>query len=560
MAEVAESVLERLVGMEAGLLTSVSSVMPTMLFTVLTLVVGVLAYLYGPYWAVRRVPGPPSIPFVGHLPLMAKYGPNVFSVLAKQYGPIFRFHMGRQPLIIVADPELCREVGIKKFKDIPNRSVPSPISASPLHQKGLFFTRDARWSTMRNTILSVYQPSHLASLVPTMQDSIDSATQNLECSSSSSSEQQDITFSNLSLGLATDVIGQAAFGVSFGLSKPHSDHDSLTTNGSSSTTDEVSDFINQHIYSTTQLKMDLSGSLSIILGLLIPILQEPFRQILKRIPYTMDWKVDRTNKKLSGRLNEIVARRMRDKERGSKDFLSVILNARETETVSKNVFSPDYISAVTYEHLLAGSATTSFTLSSIVYLVSGHPEVEQKLLAEIDGFGPRDLMPTAQDLQTKFPYLDQASLDSFFYGYLLVIKESMRYYVVSPLIARETSKEVEIGGYTLPKGTWVWLAPGVLSKDPKNFPEPDKFKPERFDPNCEEEKQRHPYALIPFGIGPRSCIGQKFSLQEIKLTLIHLYRKYIFRHSPNMENPLELEYGIVLNFKHGVKLRVIKRT
>ncbi|GMN36021.1 hypothetical protein TIFTF001_005693 [Ficus carica] len=398
---------------------------------------------------------------------------------------------------------------------------------------------------MRNTILSVYQPSHLASLVPTMQDFIESATQNLQ---TSQVEGEDITFSNLSLGLATDIIGQAAFGVSFGLSRPQ--QSSTTTTTSNNNTDEVSDFINQHIYSTTQLKMDLSGSFSIILGLLIPILQEPFRQILKRIPYTMDWKVERTNKKLSGRLDEIVAKRMRDRDRGSKDFLSVILNARETETVSKNVFSPDYISAVTYEHLLAGSATTSFTLSSIVYLVSGHREVETKLLAEIDEFGPRDLVPTAQDLQTKFPYLDQASR----------LSESMRYFVVSPLIARETSKEVEIGGYTLPKGTWVWLAPGVLSKDPKNFPEPDKFKPERFDPNCEEEKRRHPYALIPFGIGPRSCIGQKFSLQEIKLTLIHLYRKYIFRHSPNMEKPLELEYGIVLNFKYGVKLGVIKRT
>ncbi|PON56385.1 Cytochrome P450 [Parasponia andersonii] len=525
------------------------TLMPTM-FTVVAMVAGVLGYLYGPYWAVRRVPGPPAIPLVGHLPLMAKYGPNVFSVLAKQYGPIFRFHMGRQPLIIVADPELCREVGIKKFKDIPNRSIPSPISASPLHQKGLFFTRDARWSTMRNTILSVYQPSHLASLVPTMQDFIDSATRTLQ----PSDQEDDITFSNLSLGLATDVIGQAAFGVTFGLSKPKptSAHDSTPTSDddrriSGAGAEEVSDFINQHVYSTTQLKMDLSGSFSIILGLLIPILQEPFRQILKRVPGTMDWKVDRTNRKLAGRLDEIVAKRMRDKQRGSKDFLSVILNARDTETVARNVFSPDYVSAVTYEHLLAGSATTSFTLSSIVYLVAGHPEVERKLVEEIDGFGPHDLMPTALDLQTRFPYLDQ------------VIKESMRYYVVSPLIARETSKEVDIGGYTLPKGTWVWLAPGVLSKDPNNFPEPEKFRPERFDPNGEEEKGRHPYAFIPFGIGPRSCIGQKFSLQEIKLTLIHLYRKYLFRHSPNMENPLELEYGMVLNFKHGVKLRVIKR-
>ncbi|KAL3655718.1 hypothetical protein CASFOL_000114 [Castilleja foliolosa] len=508
------------------------------LSTILGILGGVLWYIYKPYWGVRKVPGPPAMPVIGHLHLLAKYGPDVFSILANRYGSIYRFHMGRQPLVIIADPELCREVAIKKFKYLCNRSIPSPIAASPLHQKGLFFTRDAKWSTMRNTITSVYQPSHLATLIPNMQDSIESATKNLD-------DTKEITFSDLSLKLATDIIGHAAFGVDFGLSKPKTTDKSNNNNHKNDM--HVQEFIDQHVYSTTQLKMDLSGSFSIVIGLLFPILQEPFRQILKRIPGTMDWKVGRTNKNLSSRLDEIVKKRMKDNGRGSKDFLSLILSARESETGAKNVFTPDYVSAVTYEHLLAGSATTSFTLSSIVYLVALHLDVEKKVLQEIDDFGPHNQMPTAHDLQHKFPYLDQ------------VIKEAMRFYTVSPLVARETSAEVNIGGYVLPKGTWVWLALGVLAKDPKNFPEPDMFKPERFDPNGEEEKRRHPYANIPFGIGPRSCIGKKFSIQEIKLSMIHLYRKYVFRHSPKMENPLELEYGLVLNFKHGIKVQTIKR-
>ena len=264
--------------------------------------------------------------------------------------------------------------------------------------------RDAQWSSMRSTVLSVFRPSYLSSIVPTMQSFIESATQNLE------SQKEDTNFSNLSLRLATDVVGQAAFGVNFGLSRPHSACDSVKSIGDDAgASDEVSEFINQHTYSTTQLKMDLSGSLSIIIGLLVPILQEPFKQILKRIPGTMDWKIERSNHNLSGRLDKIVEKRMKDKERTSKDFLSLVLNARESKAISEKVFTPDNISAITYEQLLAGSTTTAFTMSSIVYLVAGHPEVEKKLLEEIDGFGPKDKIPTSQDLQDKFPYLDQVS-------------------------------------------------------------------------------------------------------------------------------------------------------
>jgi carlactone C-19 oxidase len=166
-------------------------------FTSAAMAVGFLlvVYLYEPYWKVRHVPGPVPLPFVGHLHLLARHGPDVFLVLAKKYGPIFRlvgdtirsscscftstsssillqqvvvqlclhvvfsrvksngfddsicrparsrFHMGRQPLVIVANAELCKEVGIKKFKSMPNRSLPSAIANSPIHLKGLFSTR-----------------------------------------------------------------------------------------------------------------------------------------------------------------------------------------------------------------------------------------------------------------------------------------------------------------------------------------------------------------------------------------------------------------------------------
>ncbi|KAJ3691974.1 hypothetical protein LUZ60_012324 [Juncus effusus] len=510
----------------------------TFFVTLVLLCVGLFVNFYIPYWRIRRVPGPPLKFLLGHLPLLAKNGPDIFRVLAKNYGPIFRFHMGRQPLVIVADAELCKEVSIKKFKDLKNRSSPPPTIGSPLHQEALFLSRDSKWSSMRNTIIPLYQPAHLAGFITTMQSYISTLNNNI-----SKSETRDfVPFSDLSLRMAIDIIGKTAFGFEFGLSNQFPNSDNNNSNSEVAKQDnDVMNFLEEYKLSMEYLKMDSSKtSLSTLLGLFVsPFLQRILKKFIKRIPKMMDFKIAENERKLCERIDALIAKRCKEKSQESLDFLAVLLN--------KNLLADNYIRALTHEHLLAGTKTTAFTISSIVYLVSKHRDVEEKLIREIDDFGPHDLPLTAEDLHDQFPYLEQ------------VIKEAMRFYLVSPLIARETSQQIEIGGYILPKGTYVWMAVGVLAKDPTQFPEPDSFRPERFDPTCQEEKQRHPYAHIPFGAGPRSCIGQRFALQEIKLAIIHLYRHFVFRHSPLMESPLELEYDLVLGFKHGVKLIAIKR-
>ncbi|KAL5211427.1 hypothetical protein ABZP36_022274 [Zizania latifolia] len=510
-----------------------------------------LIYFYAPFWSLRTVPGPPTRFPIGHLHLLAKNGPDVFRAIAKEYGPIFRFHMGRQPLVIVANAELCKEVGIKKFKDIRNRSTPPP-NVGTLHQDALFLTRDSTWSSMRNMVIPLYQPARLAGLIPTMQSYVEVLVDNI----AGFPDQDCIPFCQLSLCMAIDIIGKTAFGIEFGLSRKAVDEGGDSVDGDCD--DDVKEFLKEYKKSMEFIKMDLSSSLSTILGLFLPCVQTPCKRLLRRVPGTADYKMDQNERRLCRRIDAIIAGRRRDRERrrgdGSPatalDFIAALLDARESGGHGSGrecALEDRHVRALAYEHLIAGTKTTAFTVSSVVYLVSCHPRVEEKLLREVDDFEPRGRVPKADELHAGLPYLDQ------------VIKEAMRFHLVSPLIARETSEPVEIAGHLLPKGTYVWLAPGVLARDAAQFPEPEEFRPERFSPEAEEERTRHPYAHIPFGIGPRACVGHRFALQQVKLAVVHLYRRYVFRQSPAMESPIQFDFDLVLGFRHGVKLRAIKR-
>src|SRR5438093_3785680 len=137
---------------------------------------------------------------------------------------------------------------------------------------------------------------------------------------------------------------------------------------------------------------------------------------------------------------------------------------------------------------VAGHDTTSAALAWFWYLLSQHPEAERRVLQEVDTvLGDR---PAASDDVPRLRYLE------------MVVRESMRLYPVAGfLFGREAVEEVELGGYTLPRGSWVFIAPYIVHRDKRLFPNPEVFDPERFAPGRSDTIP--PYAYIPFGGGPR---------------------------------------------------------
>jgi hypothetical protein len=175
------------------------------------------------------------------------------------------------------------------------------------------------------------------------------------------------------------------------------------------------ELVNQAVKSLDALRMDSGAPASTIAGILYPILQHPLRFFLTKIPGTADWVQETSNRKLVERLNNLQARRKQvDDDDHHKitriDALSLLLTACQANAASRNLLQDNFVSGLTYELLLAGSETTATTLSFAIYNISGSERVEEKLLQEIDAYGPIDSKVSLEDLDKKFPYVEQVSI------------------------------------------------------------------------------------------------------------------------------------------------------
>jgi len=193
--------------------------------------------------------------------------------------------------------------------------------------------------------------------------------------------------------------------------------------------------------------------------------------------------------------------------------------------------------------MFAGHDTTASTTSFAIYLLASHPEIQEKVVEELNSvFGDSDRNPTYQEL-LGLKYLEQ------------VIKETLRLYPAVPYIGRFLYEDFTLPcGHTLPAGTSISLFLFRLHRDPNVFPNPEKFNPDNFSP--EKMMNRFAFAHTPFSAGPRNCIGQKFAMLEMKAVLSRLLRTYKVKAMP--PEPL-LASQLILRSETGINICLEKR-
>lgn len=191
--------------------------------------------------------------------------------------------------------------------------------------------------------------------------------------------------------------------------------------------------------------------------------------------------------------------------------------------------------------MFVGHETTALTLSWGLYLLSQYPEVEAKLLEEINAvLGEK--APTVTDLPA-LRYTEQ------------VIMEIMRLYPAAWAIGRQALQDCEIGGYNLRAGDAVIVSQWVMQRDARYFEDPEAFKPERWF--VDFAKKLPKFAYFPFGGGSRICIGKSFAMMEAVLLLATIIQKYHLELAPEQE--ITPWPAFTLRPKHGIKMTLCKR-
>lgn len=431
-------------------------------------------------------------------------GVNLFSIrrnpikfltnIAEQYGEIAYFKLGPQPVFLLNNPEHIRDVLITHNKSFMKGE--GLQRAKRLLGEGLLTSEGEFHLRQRRLAQPAFHRQRIAGYGATMAEYSGRMRDGWKAG-----EERDIAREMMRLTLA--IAGKTLF-----------DADVETE------ADEIGDALSNAMDSFNRLTL-------------------PFSQLLERLPLPGT----RRFQKARERLDETIYRMIRERRASGEDrgdLLSMLMQARDSEGDGTGM-TDGQLRDEAMTIFLAGHETTANALVWTWYLLSQHPAVEARFHAEIDDV-LNGRMATAED----YPRLRYTEM---------VFAEAMRMYPPAWIIGRRALVDYQINGYHVPAHSIILMSQYVMHHNPKYFPDPDRFDPERWTSEARETRPKFSY--FPFGGGPRLCIGESFAWMEGALVLATIAQRWRLRLVAG--HPVEMQPLVTLRPKHGIRMTVESR-
>ncbi|KAI1884629.1 hypothetical protein AGOR_G00228350 [Albula goreensis] len=479
-----------------------------------------MLYGYAPYGVFKKlgIPGPKPLPFIGNF-LEYKKGFHIVDMeCSRKYGKVWGVYDGRQPLMGTVDTAVIKTILVKECYSVFTNRRNMGLNGDLYDAVSMI--EDDEWKRIRSILSPSFTSGRLKEMFVIMKHHSNNLIKSLQKAGINEAVDPKQFFGAYSI----DVVTSTAFSI---------DIDSLNSPGDPfvSNVKKLVDFDVMNPFLV----------LSVLFPFLTPLMEKIGISIFPAAPMDFFYQS----------LKKIKADREQQVHKPRVDFLQLMVDsqvpgggAASTEKNSKKGLTDHEILSQAVTFIFAGYETSSSTLSFLAYSLATNPEIMEKLLDEIDEFFP-DKAPVKYEPLMKMEYLD------------MILNEVLRMYPVGVRLERMCKKSVEINGMTIPKGMAVQVPIYALHYDPSLWPEPEVFRPERF--SKENRENMDPYTFLPFGAGPRNCIGMRFAVVMMKLAIVEVLQNFTFAVCEETQVPIELQCMGFLQPAKPIKLKLVPR-
>ncbi|XP_069503688.1 cytochrome P450 3A24-like [Ambystoma mexicanum] len=482
-----------------------------------------VSFLYGTWThgLFRKVgiPGPRPLPFIGTFHSyrngMLQFDMECF----KKYGKTWGIFDGRTPILAIVEPAIIKSVLVKEcytyFTNRRSLGLDGPL------KRAITNAKDEQWKRIRAVLSPTFTSGKLKEMFPIMKNFGDVLVKNIQ----KKSGQEPMDMKQIFASYSTDVVLSTSFSVN--VDSMNNPNDPFVTNG-------------RRLFNFRFLSPKLL--LVVFFPFLIPILQKMDISLFPKELVQF----------FTSAVKSIKEKRQKGNHENRVDFLQLMVDSQTDKIPEDNgtnhgfkALTDEEIMAQSMVFILAGYETTSTALAFLAYNLATHPDVQKRMQEEIDTLLPNKASPT-YDALVQMEYMEMA------------INETMRLYPPGGRLERICKKTIEINGLTIPEGVVTMIPVYVLHRDPDYWPEPDVFNPDRF--SKENKESQEPYTFLPFGSGPRNCIGMRFALLNIKVATVALLQHFTFQTCKDTTIPLELDTRGIIKSMKPIMLKLVPRT